>query len=60
MWILEVVGRLLLPRWPVLIVAPVLAGAGYTGWQMIGLTVLAIVLAELALAFVKVVPLDRE
>ena len=31
-WVLYVVGRLLLPRWPALFVPPAFAYAGYTGW----------------------------
>ena len=59
-WVLAVVGRLLFHRWPTVLVAPVFAFAGYTVWQVIGLTVLAIVLTEVAFAFVKVALLDRE
>ncbi len=60
MWVLDLVGRLFLPRWPTVLVGPAFAYAGYTGWQVLGLTVLVIILAELAFAFVKVLLLDRE
>jgi hypothetical protein len=59
-WVVDVIGRLLRYRWPILGVAPAFAYAGYTGWQVLAFTVLAIVLAELAFAVVKVLVLDRE
>ena len=52
--------RLALPRWPTVLVAPAFAYVGYTIWQVVGLTVLTVVLTELAFAFVKVLVLDRE
>ena len=60
MWIFDVLVRLMLPRWPLIGVAPALAYAGYSGWQVIALSILAVVLAELAFAVVRVVLLDRE
>ena len=60
MWVLEVVGRLLGQRWLIVGIPAAFAYAGYTGWQVLAFTVLAIVLAELALVVVKVLVLDRE
>ena len=60
MWVLYVVGRLLLPRWPALLVPPAFAYAGYTGWQAVALGLLAILLAELVFAVATVLLLDRE
>jgi hypothetical protein len=59
-WVIDVIGRLLGHRWPILGVAPAFAYAGYSGWQVLAFTFLAIVLAELAFAFVRVRVLDRE
>ena len=60
MWLVRGVGRLFLQRWPTVLVAPALAAVGYTGWYLITLTFLAILLAELAFAVAKVLLLDRE
>ena len=59
-WVLAVFGRLLLPRWPVVLAAPLFADAGYTTWQVLALTVSAAVLTEVAFAIVRVLLLDRE
>ena len=58
-WVLDVVNRLVLHRWPIFFVPPALVYAGYTGWQVIALAFLAAVLAELAFAFRKALLLDR-
>ena len=57
---LDGVGRLFLARWPALFIPPAVAYAGYTGWQAVALGILAVLLAELVFAIVKVLLLDRE
>ena len=60
MRVLDAASRLLLDRWPVFFVVPAFVSAGYTWAQVLGLTVLAIVLTELVFAIVKVLLLTRE
>ena len=57
---LDGVGRLFLSRWPPVMVAPAFAHDGYAGWQLVALALLAVLLAELVFAIVKVLVLDRE
>ena len=60
MWVLDVAYRLVLHRWPIFFVPAALVYAGYTGWQVIVLTTLAIMLAEVAFVVVSGLLLDRK
>ncbi len=60
MWVLDVANRLVLHRWPAFFVPPALIYAGYTVSQVIVLTGLAAVLAEVAFVVVSSLLLDRK
>ena len=47
-------------RWPIVLVAPAFYVGGYTWMQVIVLTALVAVLAEVAFAVVRILLLDRE